>query len=265
MTKKILAIDLDGTLLDAQGHYSTQTRDHLRKLSEKGYLIVLASGRPYRAMKAIYEDLRIDAPIICYNGALAFHPRDRFFQPFEVRFPRYAIRRIFARTKSYVLSYMCESDDTAYVYPERNPYLSRYFPYQDMEVRVGDYQDIVEEDVFTCLFNTDPSDRESLREECEKEEGIRFRPWSNSTYSELYVEGIHKGTALSFIMKQLQVDKENVYAFGDAGNDLEMLKAAGHPYVMRGSKALDLLQGFPLTKYPVEEDGVMKTLEEILP
>ena len=258
----IIAIDLDGTLLDPQGQYSIATRDYLRQLSSRGYAIVLATGRPFRAVKPIYEDLRLNAPVICYNGALAFHPLDEGFPIIEAKFPKETILEIYSLTLDLVDHYMAESSDTVYINaPDEK--LDHYFPYKGMNLREGDFRQTLNEDVFTLLFHTDKTEELGQRLEG-KFENIGWRSWSGFGNSELFVPGAHKGTALLHIMEQLGLSKEDVYAFGDAPNDMEMLSVAGHPFAMKNNRSPHLLSRFPQTKNPVEEDGVLLTLKELL-
>ena len=263
MKKGIIAIDLDGTLLDAGGVYSSRTREYLRRLSAEGYLIVLASGRPYRSMKHIYEDLGCNAPVICYNGSLVFHPLDASFPAFETRFKAGSLRNVLSRCQEYLLSYMAETDQRIFL-DKDDLFLSRYFPYTGMEFAYGDGPDVIVEDTFTLLLNCPIGLHPRLKEDCEMEEGIAWRAWSNATYSELYIPSAHKGTALTYIMKQYGIDPKDVYAFGDAENDIPMLDVVGYPYAMKNNRVPSLMNRFPQTKYSVDEDGVLEALSEVI-
>ena len=259
MINALIAIDLDGTLLDAKGTYSPRTRDYLRTLTKRGYAIVLASGRPFRAMERIYEDLHCEAPLIAYNGSYVFQPNDASFRPFEVSFPKESVRRIFDRSRPYAFSFMAESKTRIYI-DQDDPFLDRYFPYAGMDVIRGPLSERVDEDVFTMLFSAPLEQSDRLKADCEAEENISWRPWSNSTYSELFIPTAHKGTALDYIAQQLHVAKEDIYAIGDAENDIPMLDAAGHPFAMKNNRVPHLMARFPQTKNSVDEDGVLETL-----
>ncbi|MCR5348941.1 MAG: Cof-type HAD-IIB family hydrolase [Bacilli bacterium] len=261
MIKGIVAVDLDGTLLDVAGQYSTATRDYLRKLTSAGYAVVLASGRPYRSMKAIYEDIGSTAPLICYNGALSFDPKDPSFPTLSKTFPKESIQTIFEKTRHYVHSFMAES--LTYVYANQvDQRLNRYFPYAGMGLALGPLSESLRENVYTCLFNCPVELHGQLKEDCESVPGISWRSWSNSVYSELFIPSADKGDALAYIMEHLNVKKEDVYAFGDAENDITMLSKAGHPFAMKNNRVPELLSRFPQTENPVEEDGVIVELQK---
>ena len=261
MTKKLIAIDLDGTLLDVKGRYSPATGAYLRRLSNEGHEIVLASGRPFRSMKKIYDDLQLHSPVICYNGALVFHPADASFIPLKRSFNASTIRDLVHKTKAIVSSYMAESFDNIYINVEDDR-LDRYFPYADMKIIRGDLEQTLKEDVYTCLFNCPIEKMGELRAACEPIPGIGWRSWSNNTHSELFIPGSDKGAALRYVMEALGIVKEDAYAFGDAENDISMLDASGHPFAMKENKVPSLLSRFPHTKNSVDEDGVMVALME---
>ena len=72
---KLVAIDLDGTMLNHYGEISERTKETVRRCIEKGVEIVLASGRPIDSIKAIAEELGIKGYFIAGNGALVYDIR----------------------------------------------------------------------------------------------------------------------------------------------------------------------------------------------
>ena len=263
MIKGLIVTDLDGTLLDARGLYSARTRDYLRQLSHEGYIVVLASGRPYRAMRHIYEDLQCMGPVIAYNGGLVFHPGYDDFPRYERRFAHEDILAIRKASEGLVDVYMAESEDNLYVEGDGTG-LFPYFPNRDIQVVQGKIEDILQEDPFTCLFHELDKEEGKLERVCENHPNILYRSWSNSNYSELALPGVHKGTALAYIMQAYGLNKEDVYAFGDASNDAEMLEVSGHPFAMKNARATFLKDLYPVTKNTVDEDGVIEELKSLL-
>lgn len=259
MTEGIIALDLDGTLLDASGKYSVFTRDYLRNLTRRGYTIVLASGRPPRSIMPIYDDIGATGPVIAYNGTLTYHPLDGSFPRIDKSFPCSSIKRIYQKTKDFVDIYMCESIDTIYANKVERP-LGLYFPFDEMKVVEGDLAKTMNEDLYTALFRCDEEKMPELQRICEQEKGIRWRSWNNSNYSELFFPGLDKGNALAFIIATMGVNKEDVYAFGDAANDVTMLLESGHPFAMESNKAPEQLKQFEKTQGSAGEDGVLRTL-----
>ena len=57
MTKKIIAVDLDGTLLNGESELSDFTKKTIKEISKKGHQVIIATGRPYRMAKDFYREL----------------------------------------------------------------------------------------------------------------------------------------------------------------------------------------------------------------
>ena len=74
MTKKIIAVDLDGTLLNSDSQISDFTKETIKKVAEKGHQVIITTGRPYRMSKDFYRELGLDTPMINFNGSLTHLP-----------------------------------------------------------------------------------------------------------------------------------------------------------------------------------------------
>ncbi len=67
---KLLALDLDGTLLNSRGEISLKNIEAIQKAEEKGVLVTIATGRRFRDALPVAIQLKLNAPVICHNGAL---------------------------------------------------------------------------------------------------------------------------------------------------------------------------------------------------
>ncbi len=74
MTIKMIAVDLDGTLLNGESKLSDFTKDTIKQISKKGHQVVIATGRPYRMAKDFYDQLELETPMINFNGSLTHLP-----------------------------------------------------------------------------------------------------------------------------------------------------------------------------------------------
>src|SRR5262245_30698125 len=73
---RILALDVDGTLLDADGTLRPRTADAVARAATAGIRPVLCTGRRYRRARPIAEQLGLDAPLVCNSGAIVKEPSD---------------------------------------------------------------------------------------------------------------------------------------------------------------------------------------------
>src|SRR4051812_24738493 len=73
---RILALDVDGTLLDPDGTLRPRTADAVARASRAGIRPVLCTGRRYRRARPVAEQLGLDAPLVCNSGAIVKDPAD---------------------------------------------------------------------------------------------------------------------------------------------------------------------------------------------
>lgn len=80
----LFTIDLDGTLLkdSSTGEICQENIDAIRKLKEKGHVVCIVTGRPWRATQKAYEILELDTVVGNYNGAQIHNPKDYNFNPY---------------------------------------------------------------------------------------------------------------------------------------------------------------------------------------
>lgn len=259
--KKLIVIDLDGTLLSPFLSVSSFTKKVVKRLTYEGHVVVLASGRPYRAMKKLYEDLSLSSPLICYNGGYVFIPNLSSFPKLERKFPSSSLKRIALANKNILLSFMSESEDNIYL-SKKDDYLDHYFPWKKEKHQIGEMDEIIQEDCYTAIFNCLDKDVTALQKSIEKE-GFLLRHWNGNDYSEAALPNINKGSALKYILSTLHIDPKDCYAFGDSDNDFEMLSMVAHPFGMKNSQSLLLNKNFPQTEKGNDQDGVAYELNKI--
>jgi 5-amino-6-(5-phospho-D-ribitylamino)uracil phosphatase len=262
MNEKLIAIDLDGTLLNKANQLSSFSCEILAKLASKGFTIILASGRPYRALAPFYQAIGLTTPLIAYNGIHVFNPTDPHFPAVKRTFSKEEVLAIAKEVGNKVTSFLCEGDKTIYLSRE-DAYLAHYFPYQNYPHAIGPIERNLQEDVYAMVFRSSHANLPFLKKAVEAQGRIAFRTWTSSFYSEAYYRGVDKGSGLRFLKKTLGFQSEDVYAFGDSLNDLEMLEEAGHPYAVIHCKSPLLSSKFPSTKKDNDHDGVALTLQEL--
>lgn len=263
--KYIIAVDMDGTLLTKEKKISLLTKMYLKKLSRKGHKVILASGRPSRSLKPYYKQLRLNTPMICYNGAYVFDPYDENFKPREFSFPKEIVKDLYQKLKPYIKNVMCESDTEIWV-DKKDPYLNKFFWYDNMDVHYGDLDKILNKDPMTMIVQTgeeDPKVREEIIKICSNYEGLSARFWTGSPYFELYFVKTSKGASILDIASYYDIPQKNIIVFGDAENDVEMINIAGYGVAMVNGKA-SLKEKAPIISIKSnDENGIYHTLKKI--
>ncbi len=235
----LIAFDMDGTLLNEHKKISFKTKKYLRKLTKKGHKIILASGRPSRALFKYYNDLHLSTPMICYNGAYTFSPNDKDFVTKEFEFPLDITKQLYKELKPYSKNFMCETDKEIWVDKE-DQYLAYFFWYENMTIHHGDISKTLNKNPMTMIVQLKNMDIDEniIKNIVNKYENLNVRFWTGSPYFEIFYEGTSKGASISFIASYYHIDKEHIIVFGDAENDVEMFKVAGNAIAMKNGKDL---------------------------
>ena len=135
--KKLIAVDIDGTIATDGNMPSAFTIETLRKINSLGHTVVLSSGRPYRNLEPIYREIGCTGPVICFNGALVFHPIDPTFPKLEFVFSGKDVREIFFASESFLQSFSCETESVLYDYFD-DGYIGSFFPREGKYDLTGD-------------------------------------------------------------------------------------------------------------------------------
>ena len=240
--KYLIAIDIDGTLLNKNKKISFITKHYLRKLSKKGHIVVLASGRPFHSLERYYKELKLTGPVICYNGLLAFNPNDKDFKRFGDPYTKEEIKGLKELFfPEYSKNYMLQSEKGLY-FDRFDKYLAYYFGKNDISIYENSNLDKIDEEIWTIIFDSnDKEQNKTILEKVKQFKNLSVRFWTNDHYYEVFKYGYDKSNALSYLMNYFNIDRNHVIAFGDADNDVSMFSVAGISVCMSNSKSKEAL------------------------
>lgn len=240
---RLIALDMDGTLLDAD-HVTIPQRnlDALRAAAAKGVHIAIATGRSWSLVREIAETLGCVRYGITANGAFVL---DTAAETPLVKFPMdpaqcvdiiHVLRRHGLYYELYVdgNNYM-QADELA---GAQDFCLTEAF----LDVFLRNVRFVPDMAAFAAgsqpekfdVFYVDPAQRAAVRRELEATGPMEITGALDSNL-EMTAHGVNKGRALSALAQRLGLDASQVMAFGDADNDLEMLEWAGWSFAMENS------------------------------
>ncbi len=261
MKRKLIALDMDGTVIENGNQFSEKTIEVLSKLVKAGHEVVFSTGRPVRSIAPYYEAIGCKSLIIAYNGLWIHRPNELGKVP-GYAFKKEVIQEIYNKIKDRISSFEAESETKIYG-SEHNEYLDLFFPYKGMEKIISDNL-IFEEDLLTVVILPKKGEQQFVFDVINSFEGYGYRPWTASDYGEMYRVGFNKGSGVRQAQKMLNIKKEDTIAIGDSDNDYEMLSEAGMPFAMKSSKSKRLLSSFRTTDFSLKEDGAALMLEKLL-
>ncbi len=266
MEKKILFMDLDGTLLTDTKEITPKNLSAIRKATGLGHAVVVTTGRPLYSTIQQVEKLGLTEPgcyAITSNGALIY---DSYHKKtiFQTGVSRDCLREAFDEAFAFGIHPQTYSDTD--VLCERDcPALQYYVNANTISYQVvEDVTKILNFDPIKLLF-IDLHDRSRLERfrEHMKDFSLRYHLdmfFSCDQYLEFLPEGINKGSAVRFLCDYLDISLDNTLAAGDAENDITMLQAVKLPCVMKNARP----EMYPYAAYITKRDNNHSGIAEII-
>ncbi len=262
MPIKLIACDMDDTLLHSDNALSPRTLTALKAAMDRGAKVVLASGRMIEAMLGTARAIDVNAPMIAYNGGAVYDiARGQVLR-------QNALRAEDAR----MLCAMAESlgihaqgfQDGKYFFPAHNMHTERYGQHQRAEATGVPLSRWITKDQLKILLIDDESRiGEVLPRFQERFAGRVVCINSKPTYIECVAPGVDKGSALRQLAADLGIDMADIMAFGDGQNDIEMLTCAGLGYAM-GNASASVKTAVGRVAPSNDDDGVAQVIEHMI-
>jgi Cof subfamily protein (haloacid dehalogenase superfamily) len=261
---KLIALDLDGTLLNSALKVSERNAEAVKRALDAGVQVVLATSRWYLMAKRTAGRLGIDTPLICNNGAVVKRPQDSG-ELLHLRLDQELARDVTALADERGWDTFTTIEDTTYmrmrpgVIPERLPAGLRISERQADEVARG-------QPTAVLVFGEEAVDEISQRFLDGYRERAKFslnRPPAYPHYVILTHPDADKASALEMVCRELDVHIADVIAMGDSESDLEMLRLAGLGIAM--DNAPDEVKRAALHIAPANDaDGVAWAIERFV-
>jgi Cof subfamily protein (haloacid dehalogenase superfamily) len=259
----LIALDLDGTLLNRSKKISQPTLQYLKKI-QADHLIVLATGRPFRSFIHYYQQLGLSTPMVCYNGAFITNPTDATFIPQSFAFPQQVVKDIEAELGgSNIENIMCETNERIWLLKQETK-LASFFWHDHMTIIYGPLKKTLTENPMTMIIKVKkrgPALDQLIIQAVKQHPGLLVRFWGESEFCELYYRQISKGSALLKLLTYYRVSKKYFLSFGDAENDKEMLTLAEHGFVMKNAHPSMHDIGDVVTRKDHNHDGIIDELQ----
>lgn len=274
MEPRLVATDIDGTIVPGGGTVSDRTRRTLRSCVAAGVDVVLVTGRPPRWMPPVLAELDLPGTVVCANGAALMDAssgqlREVTAIPGPVL--REAVERLARRFPGAVLA--VETPAELLTGPGWTQVRSRQerreglAPTTRSSREAGSLEALVAADEVFKLVLVDPdASPDGLLESVREEVGDSLSATRSSLGSplvEMGPAGVTKASALERLARSRGIAAAEVVAFGDMPNDVEMLRWAGRGYAMAGAHP-EALAAADAVAPPAEEDGVATVLAELL-
>ncbi len=285
---KLVAIDLDGTMLNQYGVVTENTKEVIKKTIQKGTEVIIASGRPIDSIKTIAKEIGSEKYFIAGNGALIYdiQKEEIIYDKF---LPRQKVLEIIKICEENSISYNVYTDQT--ILATALKYNVLYYQKENLkkeeskQTKISIIENIYEyvknkkEDKFLKITICDDNQTvfQSIIRKLRKIDGIEVLDVSHMSrktikqgteektieyyYTEITMKNVDKWGAIQYLMEKLNIAREEVIAIGDNVNDKKMIQEAGLGIIMAKSTP-EVTQIADYVTDSNNEEGVAKALEK---
>ncbi|HEX8491851.1 MAG TPA: Cof-type HAD-IIB family hydrolase [Pyrinomonadaceae bacterium] len=285
MAIRLIALDLDGTLLTSRGEVSEGNRQAIASARERGVRVALVTGRRFRDARPLALQLGLNVPLISHNGALTKHAHTLETVAVSL-LPIEAAQEALSIGRTNGMDAMVSDDPLGkgvLVYDhlsDGNQALARYIAWsrrvhgdeaaEESVRRVASLEDYLDHPPIHVTYSGTVGQIQSLGEsiKCELQERVKVfstvYPKQDFALLDILHPEASKGVGVAAAAAEYGITREEVMAVGDNYNDLEMLHYAGTPVIMgNADPALQDTAGFHLTATN-DEDGVALAIERFV-
>lgn len=268
MKYKLIALDIDGTLLNSSHIVTNKVRESIKKCKELGVKVVLCSGRPLNGVIPYLNELNLneDGDYVCtFNGALVQNAHTgEILSHLTLEYSDLCVfenlcNEIEVRSHFYDMKYIYTFNKDISDYTVLEAYLTK------SHLNVVNLEDISKDFIMSKFLI---SDHPEILDKCinkipqelhEKYNIVRSMPF----YIELLNKKANKGAALKLLAKKLDINQDEIICVGDEKNDIEMIEYAGLGVAM--GNAIDEIKKIAnyITKTN-DEDGVAHVINKFI-
>jgi Cof subfamily protein (haloacid dehalogenase superfamily) len=282
---KLIAIDMDGTLVNKQLKVTKENSKVIKEALNDGHHVVIATGRSYDEARHTLEDAELHLPLICVNGAEIRSKEWEILSSIPLQFSQYEdIKRILDEEDIYYELYTSKgtyTDDREKAYEVMKDIVITSNPeatdddVQKAALRrfrlglvsvVGDFEKLLnQKDIEVYKFLAFSSDNAKLKRAFQHLQAVDALAVSSSADNNLEITNseAQKGVALKRFAKLKGIPLENTMAIGDNYNDVSMLEIAGFPVAM-GNAVDEIKEMAAFVTKENDESGVAFAIQKFL-
>ncbi len=261
LTIKLVAVDLDDTLVGRDGGVSEENRLALARARERGVEVLVATGRPWSKTRRVIAELGLGGPAICLAGALVLDSADgRVLRSASIELP--LALRIARYAHELGSAVGCQWERGMVFSRDPNPVERQFDP--DHQVDSSIVRRLPERPL--ALSVTGGRAVDAVLRRFGSTPGLQFTTFpSEELGSILFILGreASKGHALQWICRQREIRREEVMALGDSQNDITMLQWAGVSVAM-GWAPDDVKAAAQRSASADDEHAVATAIREVL-
>ena len=272
MEKKLLVLDIDGTLVNNKKEITPRTKEAIFAAMEQGHSVMIASGRPTPGVQRYVEELefaRFGGYVLSYNGARVQDCRSGK-DIYEKKMSHRMIRPLYEYAVQHDLGIITYEKDMS-VDPQvlSGRRIDEYIQLEADINRLGvgersNFLDYVNYDVYKVLLTANPAESEKYMKELQMLYGDTVNVMrSEAFFIEVTAKGIDKARTLERVIGPIGVSQYNTICCGDGFNDISMVRYAGVGVAMGNAKE-EVKAVADYVTASNEEDGIAEVVDKFI-
>jgi len=255
MTYKLMAVDIDGTLVDSRDNLTEETKKAIRLGVQSGLIFAICSGRPIQGVEYLNEDIGLDLPFITYNGAMVVTGKSKKIL-YEQKLSPEDTKSIIKLGENYDITILAWKDNA--IYANRLDERSRIYgnTYKMEPIIIKDVDEFSKSGATKILWYDEADRIERLEGEVGKylSGGVNYHT-SRPIFLEFVDKNASKAIAMEKLGEHFGIKQSEMIAVGDGSNDLSMIEYAGLGVAMANAKEIVKEKADYIT-LSNDEDGV---------
>lgn len=263
---KLIAVDMDGTLLREDKTISNKTKQAIKKAVEKGVKVVLASGRPIAGLERYLKELDLlnaEDYVMSFNGSLIQNAKTKEVVSKNVLKGK-DLKALYEISKALGVNIHAFTSQ-GLVTPQMSEYTGVESSINQIPVHIVDFDQIDDEEDVVKVMMIDP--QPVLDEAIKKMPKALYEQYTVVKSAPYFLEFLNKasskGTGIKALAEYLGIKQEEVICIGDAGNDLDMIQFAGLGVAMANAFE-EVKEAADYITKSNEEDGVAHVIEKFI-
>lgn len=260
---RMIACDMDGTLLDDNHQVNPQFWPLVKELKARGIVFCPASGRQYYTLRDRFADIADDLFFIAENGTFVMRQgievssitmtRDVVDEIIEVT-------RALTREGSDLGAVVC-GKDSAYIERTDEPFTAEVMQYYHRLEAVSDLTQVVDRILKVAVFDFDSA--AGIAAAFQRFEGSQQVVVSGAHWLDIMSSEANKGAAVREVQRTLGITRDHTMVFGDYLNDLELMDDAEYSFAMANSHP-QLIERARFLAPANTDNGVVRTIKSVL-
>lgn len=267
MEYRIIALDIDGTLTNSEKKISKPTLEALLDIQERGYIVVIATGRPTAGARELADELQLGkygSYVLSFNGGLITNWKSK-----EVVYSQTLPMDVIPQLHDFAIEngagIITYENDTIIAGTQINKYMQLEADITKMDIKeVDNFKEYVNFPVIKCLMSGEPELMENLEKQLKKKYNSLLNIFrSEPFFLEIMPKNIDKAQSLLRLLSSLGLSSEEMICCGDGFNDISMIEIAGLGVAMENANEIVKAAADFITDSN-DNNGILKVINKFM-